>query len=114
MSLGTVTVFGGSGFIVRRIVERLARTAAQVRVAVRQPERVRAPATMAEGTKLVPVRADVRDEASIAAAVAGAAAVVNSVSTYVEGRGITFADIHEKGAAAVARAANEAGVARLV
>lgn len=34
-----VTVFGGSGFLGRRIVERLAGEGALVRIAVRRPER---------------------------------------------------------------------------
>ena len=37
-----VTVFGGSGFVGSRIVQRLARDGARVRVAVRRPERVEA------------------------------------------------------------------------
>jgi uncharacterized protein YbjT (DUF2867 family) len=59
-------------------------------------------------------RADVRDQASIAAVVAGADAVVNAVSTYVEKGPVTFESIHERGAETVAREAVAAGVARLV
>ena len=37
MALGLVTVFGGSGFLGRHLVNRLAADGAQVRVAVRDP-----------------------------------------------------------------------------
>ena len=42
--------------------------------------------------------ADVRDQASVAAAVVGADAVVNAVSAYVEKGGVTFEAVHEQGA----------------
>ena len=55
-----------------------------------------------------------RDQASVAAAVAGADAVVNAVSAYVEKGGVTFEAVHEQGAETVARESAAAGVARLV
>jgi NADH dehydrogenase len=60
------------------------------------------------------VPADVRDQASVTAAIAGANAVVNTVSAYVEGGGVTFEAVHVQGAMSVAREAVAAGVARLV
>jgi NADH dehydrogenase len=60
------------------------------------------------------LRADVRDPASVAAAVAGVDAVVNAVSAYVEKPGVTFASVHEQGARTLAQEAAAAGVARLV
>ena len=58
--------------------------------------------------------ADVRDRAAVAGAVAGADAVVNAVSAYVETGGVTFEAVHEQGAETVAREAARAGVARFV
>jgi NADH dehydrogenase len=60
------------------------------------------------------VPADVRDQASVAAAIAGANAVVNTVSAYVERGGVTFEAVHVQGAETVAREAVAAGVTRLV
>jgi uncharacterized protein YbjT (DUF2867 family) len=99
----TVTVFGGTGFLGRRLVRRLAAEGAAVRIAVRSPD-------LAHGE----LRADVRDQASVAAAVAGADAVVNAVSAYVEKGGVTFESVHVQGAKTLAQEAAAAGVARLV
>ena len=109
-----VSVFGGTGFLGRRIVRRLAAGGWTVRVAVRHPDR--APSALrASGLDRISVLcADVRDRASVAAAVAGADAVVNAVSAYLEKGDVTFESVHEQGAETVAREAAAAGVARLV
>jgi uncharacterized protein YbjT (DUF2867 family) len=60
------------------------------------------------------IPADVCDQDSVAEAVAGADAVVNTVSAYVEKAEVTFEAVHVRGAEAVAREAAAAGVARLV
>lgn len=106
-----VTVFGGSGFLGRMIVRRLAADGASVRVAVRHPERASFPA---ETGTITAVRADVWDETSVAPAIAGADAVVNTVGHYVERGSASFEAIHGQGAMHVARAAAAAGIARLV
>lgn len=110
----TVTVFGGSGFLGRKVVQRIASSDAIARVAVRHPERARAALRAAGLERGAVVRADVRDQASVGAAVAGADAVVNAVSAYVEKGDVTFAAVHERGARTVAREAAAAGVTRLV
>jgi NADH dehydrogenase len=56
----------------------------------------------------------VRDQASVAAAVAGVDAVVNAVSAYVEKGSVTFESVHVQGAKTLAQEAAAAGVARLV
>src|SRR5207248_6770314 len=58
--------------------------------------------------------ADVRDRGAVAGAVAGADAVVNAISAYVERGGVTFEAVHERGAKTLAREAAAAGVARFV
>jgi NADH dehydrogenase len=107
-------VFGGTGFLGRRLVRRLAGEGATLRIAVRSPDRaphVLSPADLDRATLL---RADVHDPASVAAAVAGAGAVVNAVSAYVEKPGATFESVHEQGARTLAQEAAAAGVARFV
>ena len=75
-----VVVFGGGGFLGRRLVGRLTAEGMTVHVVVRHPDPARI-ALRAIGFDLVTVvPADVRDQASVADALAGADAVVNTVS----------------------------------
>ena len=110
----TVVVFGGSGFLGSRLVRRLADDGASVLVAVRHPAGARSVLEAAGLDRVTVQHADVCDQASVAAAVAGAEAVVNAVSTYVERGSLTFEAVHVRGAEMVARGAAAAGVARLV
>jgi NADH dehydrogenase len=109
-----ITVFGGSGFLGRRIVLRLAEGGAEVRVAVRHPEGAAFLTETGTVGRITAVRADVWDEASVAPAVAGADAVVNTVGHYVERGRASFEAIHGQGARHVAEAAAGAGIGRLV
>jgi len=110
----TVSVFGGTGFLGRRLVQRLASEGTTVRVAGRHADRARS-ALHAAGLDRVSVfGADVRDQATVAGALAGANAVVDAVSAYVETGGVTFEAVHEQGAKTLAREAAAAGVARFV
>ena len=110
----TVVVFGGAGFLGRRLVHRLTTEGMTVRVAVRHPDPARIELRSMGFDRVTVVPADVRDQASVAAAIAGADAVVNTVSAYVEKGGVTFEAVHVQGAETVAREAVAAGVARLV
>ena len=65
MGQSLVTVFGGSGFVGRHIVGRLAGQGAGVRAASRHPEKTDAPGTGVEGGEIEPVYADVRDDARL-------------------------------------------------
>lgn len=111
---GLVTVFGGSGFLGRRIVERLADDRHPVRVAVRHPDGASFLQRFGGVGQIELVRADVSDESTVARAVEGSASVINTVGHYVEKRGATFLAIHGEGARHVARQAKQAGVERLI
>jgi uncharacterized protein YbjT (DUF2867 family) len=112
--MATVAVFGGTGFLGRRVVRRLAEDGAAVRVAVRRPDHGHGAPRTFDLDRIGFRRADVRDAASVAAALAGTDAVVNAVSAYVEKGGVTFEAVHERGAETVAREAAAAGISRLV
>jgi NADH dehydrogenase len=111
-----VTVFGGTGFLGRRVVRYLLDHGSAVRAASRRPERV--PTLFGQdGAGPEAVRADVHEDASVVAALAGAYGAVNAVSLYAERRAggrDTFHAVHVEAAARVARLAREAGVRRLV
>jgi NADH dehydrogenase len=109
-----VTVFGGSGFLGREIVERVALQGMAVRVAVRHPESMLVAAGSDDARDVSAVYADVRDETSVAMAVEGSSAVVNAVGLYVERGKETFEAVHAQGALHVARQARQAAVKRLI
>lgn len=114
MSFDNVTIFGGSGFIGHCVVREIAKTGARVRVAVRRPNEALDLKPMGDVGQITPVAANVRDDASVAAAVQGADAVVNLVGILYERGRQTFRSVHADGAGRVARAAAAAGVRRLV
>lgn len=109
-----VTVFGGSGFIGRHLVKRLAAAGDRVCVAVRDVEGARFLKPMGDVGQVVPVFANIRDDESVKAAVQGADAVVFSVGVLFSRGRQTFDAIHVEGAERVAKAAAEAGTQRLV
>jgi uncharacterized protein YbjT (DUF2867 family) len=82
--MSTVVVFGGGGFLGRRLVHRLTAEGITVHIAVRHPDPARVGLRAIGSDRVTIVPADVRDQASVAAAIAGADAVVNTVSAYVE------------------------------
>ena len=110
----TVSVFGGTGFLGQRLVRRLASEGTAVRIAVRHPDQARSTLPVASPERVTVFCADVRDRAAVARAVAGADAVVNAVSAYVETRDVSFEAVHEQGAKTLAQEATAAGVARFV
>lgn len=108
------TVFGGAGFIGRHVVQRLAKQGYGVRIAGRDTEKAGRLRTLGDVGQVVPVRASVTDDASVARAVAGADVVVNLVGVLFERKSGDFQRIHAEGAGRIARLAEAAGVRRLV
>ncbi len=109
-----VTVFGGSGFIGRYVVQRLARSGAVVRVAVRSPEQASFLRPMGNVGQVVPTAASIQDPDSITRAVAGADQVINLVGILYERGRRSFEAVHLRGPERLAAAATEAGVRDLV
>ena len=110
MPATVITVFGGSGYLGSAIVRALLRRDNTVRVAARRPGHRQ----LFDGVESVhTVQADVRDAASVDAALKGANAAVNAVGLYVQ-KGIdSFESVHVRGAGSVAQSAARSGVARL-
>ena len=113
-NMGIATVFGGSGFIGRYVVKRLAQCGYVVRVAVRDPEAAMFLKTMGNVGQIVALAAPTTDEAAVARAVQGAEWVVNLTGILAESGGATFQATHAEGAGRIARLSAEAGVSRLV
>lgn len=109
-----VTIFGGTGFLGRHIVQRLAREDWGIRVATRRPERAGFLRPCGDVGRVVPLQANARDDDSVRRAVEGACAVVNLCGILHERGRQTFAAIHVEAADRIARAAAEAGAAHLL
>lgn len=114
MATRVVTVFGGSGFIGRHLVRRLAKRGWVIRVAVRHPSRAQFLKPMGEVGQIAPLRARIEDPLSVQAALDGAQAAVNLVGILYERGRRTFAAVHARGAQHVAEAAAKVGAERMV
>src|SRR5262245_58468699 len=104
-----VTVFGGSGFVGRYVVQALARTGCRVRVAVRRPNAALFLQPLGGVGQIYPIQANLRNEASVRRAVEGVDGVVNLVGILQSSGKQTFETVQAKGAGLVALAAREAG-----
>jgi uncharacterized protein YbjT (DUF2867 family) len=109
-----ITVFGGSGFIGRHIVRRLADRGAMVQVAVRDPIAAAFLKPMGDVGQIVPLFADVGIPESVASALAGSNAVINLVGILAPAGRNTFEHTQAIGAGNVARAAAVAGAKHLI
>jgi NADH dehydrogenase len=108
------TVFGGSGFIGRYVVKRLAAAGYVVRAAVRDTEAALFLKPMGRVGQIVPLYTPITDRPAVERAVAGAALVVNLVGILAERRPGDFHRVHADGAGNIASAAAATGAARLV
>lgn len=109
-----VTIYGGSGFVGRYIVRRMAKAGWRVRVAVRHPNEAIFVRTYGTVGQVEPIFCNIRDDDSVRQAMMGADAVVNCVGILAEAGKNTFDAIQADGAARIARIAASGGIKRLV
>jgi NAD(P)H-binding len=81
--MSCATVFGGTGFVGRRVVRHLRKSGTKVRIVSRHRG-------LGEDDGLEQIAADARDQRSVEAAVAGADGVVNAISLYLSTEVIRF------------------------
>lgn len=109
-----VTLFGGSGFVGRQIAQMMAKEGWRVRVACRRPNEALFVRTYGAVGQIEPIFCNIRDDASVSAALAGADAVVNCVGTFDRGGANNFDAVQHLGAGRIARLAAAAGAGQLV
>ena len=102
-----ISIVGGSGFIGRRLVERLIGRGASVRIISRHAKRDDTP-------QIEHVAGSIEDASIIERAIVGASAVVNLVGTTAAKSERQFYSLHRDGPARLAHAARLAGVRRFV
>ncbi len=108
-----VTVFGGTGFIGRHLVEKLAQAGATLRVVTRDPDRAGFLRPMGDVGQIA-ILPYAEDEAGLRRLVEGSMGVVNLLGILVERRSGDFMHVHRDMARRIAEAARAAGVRRLV
>jgi uncharacterized protein YbjT (DUF2867 family) len=107
-------VLGGSGFIGRYVVKRLAARGDVVPVGCRNAEEAKFLRPMGDVGQVAPVSAAIDDEVVLPAFLAGSSALVNCVGILRESGSQTFERVHHTGPAVLARIARDAGVERFV
>ena len=85
-----VTIIGGSGFIGRHIVRALAKRGYRIRVACRRPDLAGHVQPLGTPGQIMPVQANVRYPASLAAVCDGAYAVINLTGVLASSRRAEF------------------------
>ena len=109
-----ITIYGGSGFIGRHLVQAIAKTGARMRVAVRRPELAGHLQPLGGVGQINLVQANVRYPNSLLAAADGADAVVNLVGILFPTGKQTFKAVQDEGARHVAESARKAGARAFV
>lgn len=111
----TVTVFGGTGFIGRYLIDKLADMGVIVRVATRSQASAYFLRTAGAVGQVVPVVCNIHDDNSVQRLVAGSDWVINLIGTLAEkGKKGSFEKLHHEFPARLGAIANRAGVKRLV
>jgi NADH dehydrogenase len=111
------TVFGGTGFLGRHTVKKLADAGMVIRVATRQPSCANANALRMAGARgqIVPIQVDLYDDRLLAAAINGADIVINLVGVLRDsGKKSNFQRSQAELPGRIAAAAARAGVKRVV
>lgn len=109
-----VTVFGGSGFLGRNVVRKLAERGARVVVACRSPEKAKHLKSMGEIGQITPVKCNVIEAENVANTVKGSDYVVNLTGILFQSGRNRFDSVQAWGPANIAKAAADNGVEGLV
>ena len=109
-----VTVFGGSGFVGRHVVQALARRGYRVRAAVRRPDLAGHLQPLGDVGQVTAVQANLRYGWSVERALQGADAVVNAVGILYEAGRQSFDAVQAFGPRAIGEAARAAGIENIV
>jgi NADH dehydrogenase len=108
------TVIGGSGFLGRYIVKRLAAAGHIVRVAVRDPEAAAFLKPMGRVGQVVPLYANIESDGTVIRAIEGADIVINLVGILAERRRGDFSRLQAEGAGRIARLSTACGVRQML
>lgn len=105
-----ITVFGGSGFVGRHVVEALTKRGYRVRIAVRCPQKAYYMLQIGEVSQTQMLQTDVRHRASVARALLGADGAVFLPGSLAQANQPKFKDIQIDGVQNVAELTAQAGI----
>jgi uncharacterized protein YbjT (DUF2867 family) len=114
MGYRRVAVIGASGFIGRYVVKRLAARGIRVAAVVRDVEAAKFLQPMGDVGQIARLGANILDDARLAAAIAGADAVINLAGILYESGRQRFAAVHASAPGRLGALAKAAGVRHLV
>lgn len=109
-----VTIFGGSGFVGRYIVQRLVEQGWRVRVAVRDVDKAGFLVSNAAENQVETCKCDILNAPDVDSALAGTDAAVNCVGVLDEVGSNTFSAVQAEAPGRIAKAAAAQGVFRMV
>lgn len=108
-----IAVFGGSGFVGRNLVQKLAKLGAVIRVGVRHADQALFLKSMGDVGQIVPLPVNILDPKDIERLCNDADIVVNLIGILYEKKPWTFESVHIHAAQTIAKVARKAGVKRL-
>ena len=109
-----IIVFGGSGFIGRYVVQRLAKTGAVIGVPTRNIESAKFLRSYGDVGQITPIACNLMDDADLRRVIAGADIVINLLGILYESRKNQFDIIHRRIPDRIARIASAFGVKSFV
>lgn len=112
--MGTVTIFGGSGFVGRYIVQKFAKKGDLIRVAVRNPVAAQFLKPLGEVGQITPVQVSLSSSESLSSVMQGSDMVINLVGILYEKGSQTFEALHVEGARNIAETASKLGIPTLL
>lgn len=110
----TVTIFGGSGFVGRYLVQKFAEKGDLIRVAVRNPVAAQFLKPLGDVGQITPVQVSLSSPESLEKVIQGSDVVINLVGILYEKGSQTFEKIHVEGARNIAKTASKLGVSTLL
>ncbi len=113
-SYKTAVIFGGTGFVGKALVQRLAKTGITIRIPTRSPKKAESLRPLGNVGQIVPVACNIADNGALEACLAGADIVVNLIGILAEGRGNNFAALQAEFPARLGALAQKAGVQKLL
>lgn len=114
VNMKTITVFGGSGFVGRYVIKRLAAQGHTVSVICQDIEAAKFLKPMGAVGQVTPIAIDLSDEEAVRSVVKNADAVINLVGILVERKSKDFEKIHHEFPSLLAKVCREKNINRLV